>query len=166
MKHDSNIEMVSIEDIMNELQKLDIIKQYKEGKYIDVLKDELWHVGYIIKENEKVFSIHFEGQSRDNDLILIKEGLNIIAPFRIYTQGYTGPSDRARRFFKYSQTYKKEIESKLMSLIDSKFSVNDPIEFTQFFRGELFFYIDSLITSLPKSITKDNIKEILEFLKR
>jgi len=117
--------------------------------YLDA-KDTVnnWCVAQIKNVNpaEKTIQIKFDGWSSKYD-IEIKRYSTKIAPFRTHTVGYTGQMSGALRDFKFSPTYMSHLENRVNEIIQSDFRCfNSAYECTQFLRGELFFYVDSLLT--------------------
>jgi hypothetical protein len=104
--------------------------------------------------------IQYEGFNDNQAHIKIRGGR--AAPFRRYTQGSTGQGEMYK--FKYNKLKKDMIERKLEKLLSSSFVVDDAEEFIQFFRGEFFFYVDSLLTSLDSNIDSEAVKDIMSFL--
>lgn len=133
--------------------------------YVDA-KDSVnnWCVGQIKNVNpaEKTILITFDGWSDKYD-IEIKRYSTKIAPFRTHTVGYTGQSSAAIRDFKFSQTQMSLLENKVKEIIQTNFRCfNSAYDCTQFIRGELYFYIDSLLT-LPMYTTREDVPAILDF---
>ncbi len=107
--------------------------------------------------------INFEGWSSKYD-IEIKRYSTKIAPFRTYTTGYTGQVSGALRDFKFNQTYLSLLENKINEVISTDFRCfSSAYECTQFIRGELYFYTDSLLT-LQNQTTREDLPAIFNFL--
>jgi len=73
-----------------------------------------------------------------------------VAPLRYHTRGYTGDrSHDCRDHFKYEEFQIAETITKLESFTSALKAIEniDPLDFTQFVRGEVFVLIDSLLTS-------------------
>ena len=88
-----------------------------------------------------------------------------MAPFRSQTVGYTGQRRIAYRDFKLNKAQQIIIEKKVQHILNSKLTCfSSAHECTQFIRGELFFYVDSLLT-LPSGISKEDLPGITEFLR-
>jgi hypothetical protein len=83
--------------------------------------------------------------------------------FRKYTKGYTGQSKVARRDFVLNFAYQVTLINKIQKVIQTDFKCfTDANECTQFVRGELYFYFDSLI-SLVNEASQVEIQKIFEF---
>lgn len=86
-----------------------------------------------------------------------------IAPFRKYSKGYTGQRNIAYRDFALNYSYQVTLLNKIEKIIDSEFlCFEDPNDCTQFIRGEIYTYFDSLM-SLPASPSASDINKIFEF---
>jgi hypothetical protein len=123
--------------------------------YVDA-KDTVnnWCVACVkhINHDEKTIRLCFEGWSSKYD-IEIKRTSPKIAPFRTHTFGYTGQSKTTYRDFKITATYMAHMEKRVKEVMDSNFmGFSNAYECTQFIRGELYYYVDSLLT-LPMVIT-------------
>ena len=70
-----------------------------------------------------------------------------IAAFRKYTVGYTGQTKAALRDHDLNYVYQVTLINKMQKIISSDFKCfESPLECTQFLRGELFIYFDSLVS--------------------
>jgi len=159
------------ETIKKNINSFDPLKTYVKDTYIDMYDVNTWRVGIITKREDDHIEVHFEGWPEKYDVAKVKVTEFRVAPFRRYTKGYTGDVKSTHRTFEYSQEVKKVMEEKVKELLANSFNVKDGYEFTQFFRGELFFYVDALLTSLsaspsnPESVLNPKfIPEILTFL--
>lgn len=133
--------------------------------YVDA-KDSVnnWCVAQVkgINFEEKTLRLGFEGWSSKYD-IEIKRNSTKIAPFRQHSQCYTGQFKTAYRDFKMSPTYMAHIEKRIRQIMESNFlHFGSAYECTQFLRGELYFYVDSLLT-LPLLINSEDLPAILNF---
>ena len=109
--------------------------------------------------------LHFEGWSERHDVI-IKKNSNKMAPFRSQTVGYTGQRRIAFRDFKLNKAQQIIIEKKVQHILKSKMTCfSSAHECTQFIRGELFFYVDSLLTLSSGGINSNDLTGIAEFLR-
>lgn len=71
-----------------------------------------------------------------------------IDSIRSHTRGYTGAKTKDQReFFFFAEEQVNEANELIQNLIDTNFETMDPFLFTHFVRGNLFFLVDSLITS-------------------
>ena len=90
-------------------------------------------------------------------------GSSRIAAFRKYTIGYTGQTKIALREFDLNYAYNVTMLNRVRRVIESDFlCFNDATECTQFIRGEIYFYFDSLI-SLVNEATQNDVEMIYEF---
>jgi hypothetical protein len=88
-----------------------------------------------------------------------------MAPFRNYTMGYTGQTKSAYRDFKVNAAYHTHIMKKINDTITSEFTgFESAYQCTQFIRGELYFYVDSMIT-LTNIITSDDLPMIIDLIR-
>ena len=72
---------------------------------------------------------------------------------------------KAPHQFKYIRLKKDTLQRKIEKLLNDSFIIKDPDDFIQSFRGEFFFYVDSLLTTLDTAHPDPNsIKEIMTFL--
>jgi len=122
--------------------------------YLDA-KDTVnkWCVAVVknINYEEKAILISFDGWSAKFDL-LVKRTSSKIAPFRTHTVGYTGQVKQAYRDFLITPTYMAILEKRIREIITSNFlCFQSGYECTQFLRGELFQYVDSLLTLYDKT---------------
>jgi hypothetical protein len=77
----------------------------------------------------------------------VRIGSSRIAPFRKYTEGYTGQTKTALREFSLNYAYQVTMLNYIQQITESEFKCfTSAFECTQFIRGELFIYFDSLIT--------------------
>ncbi len=124
-----------------------------------------WCVGQVKNVNpaERTVIIAFDGWSSKYDIEL-KRNSTKIAPFRTHTVGYTGQTSAAIRDFKFNQTYLSLLENKIDEIISTEFRCfPSAYECTQFIRGELYFYVDSLLT-LQNQTTQEDLPAILNFM--
>ena len=133
--------------------------------YIDA-KDSVnnWCVAKIIDHDlqHNRIQIHFDGWSQRYDE-MVRPGSSRIATFRKYTQGYTGQSKVALRDFDLNYSYQVTLLNRIQRVIESDFlCFKDANECTQFIRGELYIYFDSLMT-LVSEPAKTDIQKIFEF---
>lgn len=104
--------------------------------------------------------VHFDGWSSKYDDYIT---LGRLAPFRKYTQGYTGQRNVALREFTLNYTYQVTLLNKMEQITSSGFRCfADPMQCTQFIRGELYLHFDSLIT-LPTYAKQADIEQIFVF---
>ena len=165
MEGNTKIDAYSQEVISKAISSYVPLKDYKKDSYVDAYDGFMWRVGIISKIEKETFGIHYEGWSvRCNDSFNINSIK--IAPFRKMTTGYTGQIVRPFREFFYKKDVKEEIEAKMKDILEKNFEIKDPVIFTQFVRGDLFFFLDSLLSMLDLCTPSDDaIKEILEFIK-
>lgn len=88
-----------------------------------------------------------------------------MAPFRKFSRGYTGQVKNAYREFEFDPIILESFSAKVDELINSDFGEDDAYKFTQFIRGKLFFYIDSLLT-LQKGADKKAFPNIVKFMRK
>ena len=91
-----------------------------------------------------------------------------MAPLRSFTRGYTGAKNQNQREYSFyikedANAKKEEISKTISSLKDIK-SIS-PFEFTHFIRGDLFVFIDILLTAnfklkLEMKIEKEELLDI------
>lgn len=138
-------------------KKFNMGKPFEQGSidylavdtYVDA-KDTVnnWCVAIVkgINHDERTVRVGFEGWSSKYD-IEVKRTSNKIAPFRTHSFGYTGQQKIAYRDFKMTSTYMAYMEKRVQEVIDSNFmGFSNAYECTQFIRGELYYYVDSLLT--------------------
>ena len=90
-------------------------------------------------------------------------GSSRIAAFRKYTHGYTGQTKIALREFDLNYAYQVTMLNRIQRVIESDFlCFNDATECTQFIRGEMYVYFDSLI-SLVQEASQTDVQMIFEF---
>lgn len=83
-------------------------------------------------------------------------GSSRIAAFRKYTQGYTGQSKMALRDFDMNYAYQVTMLNRIQRATESSFlCFTDATECTQFIRGEMYLYFDSLITLVLEATQAD-----------
>jgi len=167
MKNDVHIDHIPLDEISKAISTFDPTKTYLKGKYVDAHDQISWKVAYILNEQPSVIGIHYEGWGPRFDEPEIKKILYRLAPFRKNTLGYTGQVMQAYREFRYNKAEMQKYEKIIDSLIQNPLFILAPIEFTQEIRGNLFFYIDNLLTMLHiANPAQNDIKEILDFLKK
>ena len=90
-------------------------------------------------------------------------GSSRIAAFRKYTQGYTGQTKVALREFDLNYAYQVTMLNRIQRVRESDFlCFSDATECTQFIRGEMYVYLDSLL-SLVTEASQTDVQKIFEF---
>lgn len=115
--------------------------------YIDAYDGAKWRVAQVKSFEGQLVDVHYEswGPKYDESKAPIREYKLI--PFRLSTTGYTGQVQQAYRDFTYTSEELVKMESKVQRLIETNFeSIQTADEITQYIRGSLFFYFDSLLT--------------------
>jgi hypothetical protein len=117
--------------------------------YVDA-KDSVgkWWVGQIIEidEDKNWARVHYDGWSEKYDEI-INLSSDKIAPFRFITNGYTGQRLSAYRDFHFNEVLHKKFVKELEEIWINGFEVLEtPRKVTQYIRGELYFYVDSMLS--------------------
>lgn len=135
------------------------LSDYTERTFIDS-KDttKAWCVGIIqsIDHTSKTLRVRYDGwSSKWDNTFTFSSGL--IAPFRKYSELYTGQKNFAIRDWVYSQEELLEVQEQLKSLPTS------PFDITQFLRGRLFTIIDCLLVMEYQSV--DDLEAVVEFFK-
>lgn len=138
-------------DLIAQSNGYDITQEYQLGAYIDA-KDQVskWCCAQITDIDTSgpvpLIQIHFEGWgTKYDDTITINSPK--IAPFRQFTSGYTGQPNCAYRDFKINESYHNQILSKVQEIVQTDFEcLRTAQEVNQFLRGELYFYVDSIIS--------------------
>eukprot|EP00826_Nyctotherus_ovalis_P021572 TRINITY_DN16995_c0_g1_i4.p1 TRINITY_DN16995_c0_g1~~TRINITY_DN16995_c0_g1_i4.p1 ORF type:complete len:263 (-),score=58.81 TRINITY_DN16995_c0_g1_i4:16-804(-) len=158
----AKIDSIPEQAITSALANLDVTKGYVKGKYVDVYDKSSWRAAVITNVTSDTVSVQYDESGSKQDHIKIGGGR--IAPFRRYTRGAAG-QERKPGSFKYSRAKKDTIERRLEKLLAASFTVKDPEDFVQFFRGEFFFYVDALLTRLDtSSVDYESVKDIMSFL--
>jgi len=93
----------------------------------------------------------------------VRIGSSRIAAFRKYTQGYTGQTKVALREFDLNYAYQVTMLNRIQRVRESDFlCFSDATECTQFIRGEMYVYLDSLL-SLVTEASQTDVQKIFEF---
>ena len=89
-----------------------------------------------------------------------------MACFRSHSSGYTGQTKSAYRDFKMNPAYHANVTKRINDVIQSEFTCFDSAyECTQFIRGELYYYVDSMVTLL-NVISSDDLPVIIDLVKQ
>ena len=101
--------------------------------------------------------VHFDGWSERYDDVQSKKTTKL-APFRSHSRGYTGQHKVAYRAgWRLNPNHQVILEAKVKDIIATKFKCfGSPHECTQFVRGELFIFIDSILT-MSANITSNDL---------
>ncbi len=159
---------ISLEDACQIAQLYDSTEHFVPSRYIDVDDRGIWRVAIVTERAGNVVSIHFEAWAPRYDERNVRLDSARLAPFRRRTMGYTGQEKQAYRDFKFQPAKHLEFEHRLEEILEG---MADPKEttadkLTQFLRGDLFFYVDSLLTlahlASPDLLAIDSIFHILE----
>eukprot|EP00826_Nyctotherus_ovalis_P031975 TRINITY_DN2577_c0_g7_i1.p1 TRINITY_DN2577_c0_g7~~TRINITY_DN2577_c0_g7_i1.p1 ORF type:complete len:277 (-),score=78.87 TRINITY_DN2577_c0_g7_i1:697-1527(-) len=164
MDSNAKIESVPEEVIKAAIASFSPISTYCLHSFVDLYDTNTWRVGIVTQVQDNCIDVHFEGWAPKYDEKNVKVTEFRVEPFRKYTRGYTGQVKSTYRVFAYSSEERKEMERRLRETVEKRF-VEEALEFTRFFRGELFFFVDSLLTSLAVSPpSAELVPEILLFL--
>jgi hypothetical protein len=148
------------QQLNNTHKTLDLLDMFIDAK--DSVNN--WCVAKIIDHNLQNgrITIHFDGWSpRYDEEVRITSSR--IAAFRKYTIAYTGQTKVALRDHDLNYVYQVTMINQIQKIIQSEFKCFESAnECTQFIRGELFIYFDSLV-SLTMSATPADIQKIFEF---
>jgi len=160
-----NMQSIQDQDITNILSTFDPTKQYLKDKFIDAHDKQCWRVAIITDIEDERILIHYEAWGdRYNEMLELSD--KRLAPFRSMTKGYTGQIRTPYRKFSYHTKVKEKYEEEIKELLEDPFAIDDAEKYTQYFRGELFFYVGSLMEILyidkPDTVP---VKEVLAFLK-
>ena len=141
------------------------------GSFIDC-KDTVnnWWVAKIVdnEQDKEEVNIHFDGwgQKYDETIPYIS---NRLGSFRSITVGYTGMKNNTKREdWRYSKkqldTMTKEVEKTIKSEFDNFKSAQ---EVTQFLRGKLFTFVDSLLANCDDDTNSpDDFRDMIEFMEK
>ena len=166
MTDNIRIDTLSAETVSKLVAAYNPLKDFKKDAYLDAHDGRAWRVSIVTKDDDGIIGIHYEGWSPKFDEAGIKLPSAKILPFRRMTVGYTGQPKQAYREFKYDKETKERVEKELRKIMSDGFVVSDPVRYTQFVRGETFFFVDSLLTMLQTAPpSKAELQQILEFLR-
>lgn len=133
------------------------------GSYIDS-KDTTgnWCVSKVIKHDleQGKLVIRYDGWSSKWDMDVHKTSSKI-APFRTYSQLYTGQRKIAIRDWSFSIEELDETEARLRDMLKSDLKCEDAYCTTQFIRGHVFTLIDCLLVNTFKN--KAEMHKSVEF---
>lgn len=125
-----------------------------------------WCVAQIVDVNNEAqtITIHYDGWS-DKYNITVSKKTSKIAPFRSHCKGYSGQNKVALRpGWTLNQTTLVMLETKIKEIVDSKFTCFESAHAcTQFVRGELFIFVDSIL-SLSQCLTSNDLPSVIEFI--
>ena len=125
-------------------------EDWKVGSYLDYqdLAARQWSVVKILEINHSKDELTFEFDGWPKKWnTTCKISSNKLVPFRLKSQGYTGPKENSARDFTYRPEEIDFIERRLKTCINGSLSQSSPIETTQFIRGELFTFVDNLLVT-------------------
>ncbi|OMJ88629.1 hypothetical protein SteCoe_9412 [Stentor coeruleus] len=138
----------------------DIPKWCKVGYYIDA-KDSMneWCAAEVKEITKTCVNMILDGWAPKWETSVPLKSLKI-APFRKMSKGYTGPKTRGYRNWDFNLEVLNSVHEKVKSLIKGDLICEDAFQTTQYYRGKLFLYIDSLLSQKPSS---DWIQPVLNF---
>ena len=154
------------DSIIQQSKNYDYTQEYQYGLYVDA-KDSIgkWCVGQIVEldESSNVARVHYDGWSERHDeyVSLLSDK---IAPFRYFTTNYTGQVISAYRDFHFNSALNEKFKKELKDILENGFEVLEtPRKVTQYIRGELYFYVDSML-SLHLNTTTRELPKIYDFM--
>lgn len=164
--------MRAVEDIENAAKlsaSYDLIDHFNIGSYIDAHDGARWCSAQVTAENSHGVNIHFEAWCNKYDERDIPKKSSRLAPFRLHSVGYTGQLSRAYRNFNYDKAINthniNELNKLIVSNFDSTVLQMTAYNFTQQYRGELFYYADSLLSMANEcDLTLEDLPEIISFV--
>ncbi|MDR3547974.1 MAG: hypothetical protein P4M11_06885 [Candidatus Pacebacteria bacterium] len=140
----------------------------RPGMLIDMNDKIMWRVAVVKSCAESTVDVRYEAWGPSCDESRVPKTSALLAPFRSRSVGYTGQKSQAYREFVYSKAEKDKYASIMRTLMTNRFECVPPesaAEFTQFLRGELVIYIDSLLTLFYYYMPKpDDLREIFAFI--
>ena len=158
---------VDEDSIIQHSKDYDHTQEYQFDLYVDA-KDSVgkWCVGQIVEldESRSVARVHYDGWSEKHDeyISLLSDK---IAPFRYFTNNYTGQVISAYRDFHFNSALNEKFKKELKDILENGFEVLEtPRKVTQYIRGELYFYVDSML-SLHLNTTTKELPKIYEFMR-
>ena len=161
------LDQYSLDDACLFSTTYDVTQDFQTSAFVDIFDKNIWRVAQIVSRSGNLIDIHFEAWSQKYDVKNIPvNSICQVGAFRSHSVGYTGQPKIPFREFKFSESECELFANKLKDFIKLNFKVKDTsMEITQFLRGKLFFYIDSILTLdhliLP---SPENLKQILQFL--
>lgn len=137
----------SLEDACQLSAAYNFVNDIRPGLLID-MNDQVWRVAVVKSVADSAVDIRYEAWGPSCDEVKIPKTSARLAPFRSRSVGYTGQKCQAYRLFAYVKSDLDKYSAEVKTLVTNGFDCapRSAAEFTQFFRGELFFYIDSLVT--------------------
>ena len=152
----------NLEEIYDAAKAYNYMKEVSVGSFVDANDGANWRVAEIKKVTETTIDFHYEAWSAKYDKKDELKSSDKIAPFRSMTVGYTGQSIGAyRNDFSYSSAVLHKYEEEIKKAIAQEFKLEcTPARLSQFFRGELYLYLDSLVTMMD--FYKPNIEALQE----
>jgi len=119
-----------------------------------------WCAARVVQVNEASLTLRFDGWSRKwDERVSFKSSR--IAPFRKYSRLYTGQSHTAIREWTFNSEEIEEIRTQMEGLMNGSFAFESAYETTQFLRGDLFTFVDCLLTA---RVPTEDLESILVFL--
>lgn len=113
------------------------------NRFVDVKgNDNTWKVGKVTKIEEENATINFDGWSTYSSTYPISS--KRLAPFRRFTVNYTGMAI-TKRPWGLSEEEMASMERKVKKRLEKGLLCKDAYETTQFYRGELFIFLENLI---------------------
>eukprot|EP00826_Nyctotherus_ovalis_P005218 TRINITY_DN11170_c0_g2_i13.p1 TRINITY_DN11170_c0_g2~~TRINITY_DN11170_c0_g2_i13.p1 ORF type:complete len:284 (-),score=59.79 TRINITY_DN11170_c0_g2_i13:218-1045(-) len=131
-------------------------------RYVDLYDKKQWCMAEILSHTEDTISVRYEGWSRKYDEPFLSKSCARLANFRSHTVGYTGPKTVHRKF-EFATNVNGAHMARLLLFVKANFTLQlSPIEVTEYVRGELFLYADTLLTMMH--VFKPTLTEIQEIL--
>lgn len=162
--HD-RIEAIPQDEIARALAEFEPARGYTKDAFVDADDRQGWKTAVVTSVEKDKVGIHYEAWGTRYDETL-KTDSKYLAPFRKNSKGYTGQPRTPFRQFKYQREIKEEYEREMEKLMKDAFAIKDPQEYTQYFRGKIFFYVGSLLEILHFDRPDASIlKEVFDFLK-
>ena len=148
------------------MKNYNLIQYYKIGYYLDAYdENNYWRLAKITEFiGEDKIKVNLDGWNNNWDEVF-KITSSRLAPLRKYTQGYTGSKTYTRKF---NLTDKNDINrinmgiERMEETRKSAFHIDDVAQFNQFYRGEIYVLIDSILCM--GSIPPQELKLAIDFL--
>jgi len=147
----------------------DYIESFSINSYIDAYDGSKWCCAQITDLTPNFVNIHFEAWGNKYDENGISKKSMKLAAFRFHSVGYTGQLVRAYRDFKYNKKLNTHNINELTKLISTNFDNNilqmTAYNFTQIYRGDIYFYADSLLSMAnDHGATIEDLPDIMSFV--
>ena len=158
---------LSFEERCKLLQYLERFGGIETGWLIDILnKKKEWVIGKVLTAMPNEIVVKYDKEpSKDENTVKLSSGT--IATFRTHTKGYANLSKCLQKLTPPNLDHLASAQEKAEKVIESQFKcLATSFEITQYIRGELYIFVDSVLTYEGYKDKKKILSKAINFLKK